>query len=421
LSLRLPRGAIPGDAIPGDSNPGGGVRLGLFWFVYLAGMGVFFPFASLYLRQRLGFGPAQVGTVLAMVPLAGMLTLPLWGQLADRSGSRRGVLALLAAGAAAGALVLGGLRGYPQMLLGVAAFAAFHASVFPMATAITLAQVGTDGYGRLRMWGTVGFLTLVVSFPALDPWLARITGRPASELGFMFPTVALLSILAAVLALGLPRSPALALKADPAAVRRLLRYGPMVRLLVFAFVTHSLIQGPIYLFPLYLASRGGDAALLGRTWILMLLLEIPLIAFSGRVQGWLGPRGLLRLGLGTEALRWLICGFTTHLPLVMAAQLLHGVGVAGILIGAPLYAERVTPQELRSTSQALVAMAGASAGAIVSTSTAGWLMEHVAVEAPYLAAGFGTAFLALFIRRILPDPRQAYGSAEPGGRIGASS
>ena len=376
-------------------------------------MGVFFPFSSLYLRQRLGFGPTQVGLVLAMVPLAGMLTQPLWGQLADRTGSRKGVLALLAAGAAAGALVLSGLRGYPQVLLGVAVFAAFHASVFPMTTAITLAQVGTAGFGRHRMWGTVGFLVLVVSYPTLDSRLARATGGQASELAFLFPTVAVLSLLAAALAMALPRSPALALRADSRSTRRLLSHGPMLRLLGFAFVTHVLIQGPIILFPLYLTSRGGDATLLGRMWILMLLLEIPLIAFSGKVLGWLGPRGLLRLGLGAEAVRWLICGFTTHLPLIAAAQLLHGVGVAGILIGAPLYAERVSPQELRSTSQALVSMAGASAGAIVSTSVAGWLMEHVAVEAPYLAAGFGAALLAFSIRHLLPDPRQPHGLEGP--------
>jgi len=373
-------------------------------------MGVLFPFSSLYLEQRLGFSPSQVGLVLAMVPLAGMVTQPFWGLLADRTGSRKGVLALLAVGAAVGALVLSDLREFPQVLVGVAAFAAFHASVFPMTTAITLAQVGATAYGRYRVWGTVGFLVLVVSYPALDSWLSRAIGGPSLELAFLFPVVAVLSLLAAALALILPRSRALAVRANPGDLPRLLRFGPMVRLLGFAFVAHCLIQGPIYLFPLYVSSRGGDATLLGRMWILMLLLEIPLIAFSGRVLGWLGPRGLLRLGLGAEAARWLICGFSTYLPLIAVAQLLHGLGVVGILIGAPLYAERVSPQGLRSTSQALTAMAGASAGAIVSTSFAGWLMENVAIEAPYLLAGFGTLILALTIRRLLPDPWLADGS-----------
>lgn len=395
---------------------GGIPRFSGFWFLYLGGMGIFFPFISLYLAEGLGFRPGQVGMLLAVVPLAGVLTQPFWGYLADRTGSRRGVLFLLSSGAASGAFLLSGLHSFVAVLLGIALFAAFHASVLPMATSVTLAHGGADVFGGVRMWGTVGFLVSVVSFPFLDRRLGAFLGREG-ELGSLFPAVAVMCLGAACLALALPRSRGLALKADPGEARRLLGRGPFVRLLILVWVTHSLIQGPIYLFPLFLSSRGGDATLLSRVWILMLLLEIPLIALSSRTSRRLGPRGLLRLGLTTEALRWTACALTSELWVIVAVQVLHGVGVAGILVGGPLYAERVVPRQLRSTGQALVSMAGPSAGAIASNVAAGWLMESVGMEAPYLLAGLGAGVLALTTRLWLPAPSDVQPAA--GGRIAA--
>jgi len=158
----------------------------------MGGMGVFFPFCGLYLRQDLGFSATQVGTLLAAVPLAGLLAQPLWGQLADRTGSHRVVLTLVSLGAALAALALCQQQGFPRVLSGLVAFAVFHTALIPMATAATLAQVGIASFGLFRMWGTVGFLVLVVSFP----WVSELSGHGGS-LALLFPVVALLYLAAA--------------------------------------------------------------------------------------------------------------------------------------------------------------------------------------------------------------------------------
>ncbi len=367
----------------------------------MGGMGVFFPFCGLYLRQDLGFSATQVGTLLAAVPLAGLLAQPLWGQLADRTGSHRVVLTLVSLGAALAALALCQQQGFPRVLSGLVAFAVFHTALIPMATAATLAQVGIASFGLFRMWGTVGFLVLVVSFP----WVSELSGHGGS-LALLFPVVALLYLAAAAWALVSPKSKTPKPQSRKGDVRRLLSHGPVVRLLAVSFVINLFIQGPIYLFPLYLSSRGGDASTVSRMWILMLVLEIPLIAFSSRIFRQLGPRGLLTLGLTTEAIRWTLCAMTTDLRIIAAAQVLHGVGVAGILVGAPLYLEHVAPVGLRSTAQALVSVAGMGGGAIVSNALAGWLMDQGSVEAPYALAGAGTLVLALSLRWLLPEPHR---------------
>lgn len=384
------------------------LRLSAFWFFFLGGWGVFFPYYSLYLSRELSLPASQVGVVMAVIPLLGLLAQPLWGQLADRTGSRRIVLAIVAAGAATAALGLVLPRGFWPAAAATGIFAAFSTSVPSMSNAVTLAGVGRQDigrYGRIRMWGTVGFLVMVIVFPRFLTAVgeASVPGG-GGGLAWMFPATAALLYPAALLALGLPETSALGLRSERGDLRRLLRHRPVFRLLVFVFLVHLFIQGPINLFPLYVSDRGGDASTVGRMWILMLLLEIPLIGFSGVTLRRLGARGLLRMGLATESLRWIVCAFAEDLAVAGAVQVLHGVGVAGILIGGPLYLEQSAPERLRSTGQALVASVTFGAGAILSNTAFGFLVERFGVSVPYAISGVGALLLAIGVRAYLPLP-----------------
>ena len=81
-------------------------RLSLFWFTYFCGLGVFFPYYTLYLHENAGLDGMQVGLVLATLPLVGAIAQPLWGYLADRTGARSRILILVAAGTAVGCAAL---------------------------------------------------------------------------------------------------------------------------------------------------------------------------------------------------------------------------------------------------------------------------------------------------------------------------
>src|SRR5690349_24975547 len=77
------------------------IPLTLFWFVYFGSLGIFFPYFSLYLRENAGLTGTEVGVILAISPLVGMVAQPFWGQLADRTGKRGRLLVLLTLGTAA--------------------------------------------------------------------------------------------------------------------------------------------------------------------------------------------------------------------------------------------------------------------------------------------------------------------------------
>jgi PPP family 3-phenylpropionic acid transporter len=384
--------------------------LALFWFLYTGALGIFFPYFSLYLRENAGLTPSQVGMVLAVGPLVGLVAQPLWGQLADRSGDRSRVLAALTFGTAVGFLALGGARGFAALVAASVLTAFFATSMIPMTVSVTLAQLrdaGRAAFGIARAWGTVGFLLLVVAFPmGLDRLASDAPAPPEGapsqpDLGWMFPASAAFAVAAALVSLLLPRGGAGARRAERGDARALLRHGPMLRLLVLSFGTYFFLQGPIHLFPLLVRELGGDIHTLSRLWILMLALEIPLVALSGATLARLGPRGLLAMALVASGLRWTVSAWTGDFRLFAALQLLHGPVVAGLL-GGPLYVEAAVPARLGSTGQALLAAVGVGLGGILSQLASGVLLEHGGARALYLASGLGALVLAALLPALLP-------------------
>ncbi len=394
------------------------VVMALVWFFVLGGLGIWFPFVSLYLHENAGLSGAQVGVVIALPPLVGLVAQPLWGQVADRTGSRARVLAGLALGAAAGYTLVGQASGVAAIAASVAGLALFSSALIPMAFAVTLALARAPDareVGLARATGTVGFLVTVVLFPlVLDAWqrsrgLAAGADPAVSEPGLeiMFPLAGAIVAIGALLALALPGDGGVELRAARGDWRALFRHAPYRRVLLFGFVAFLCMQGPQVMFPIFVRSLGGSIDSVSQMWILMLSLEIPLIAFSGLTLRRLGARGLLAMGVAAGALRWIVCGLAPELAWVWPFQILHGVVVAGLVIGAPLYVDAVVPERLRATGQGVYAMLAVSVGGILSNLGAGWLLEHVGPPAPYLVGGLGSLALLLALPVLLPEPHRS--------------
>lgn len=388
--------------------------LALFWFVYQGALGIFFPYYSLYLRENAGLSGAEMGWVLAAVPLVGMVAQPFWGQIADRSGARSRVLTVLAFGASFGYTALAGASGFLAILIATGILAAFTSALLPMTVSVSLAVVRAAGpyaFGLVRVWGTLGFLLLVVSFPPIlhrfqvAQGLTREAGGPSEPgLGLMFIATGALAFLAALISLALPREGVVALRASRGDWRSLLKNKALVRFLLFSLAAYFLLQGPMWLFPVYVRAHGGDLDTIRRMWILMLVAEIPLVISSGAGLKRVGARGLLSLGVLAGGLRWAVSGLIDNLYAIYAVQTLHGVMVAGIILGGPLYLDDVVPERLRSTAQGLLSMVGVGIGGIASNAVAGFLLEYGGADAPYVLAGLGSLVLGCLVRWILPAP-----------------
>jgi PPP family 3-phenylpropionic acid transporter len=189
-------------------------------------------------------------------------------------------------------------------------------------------------------------------------------------------------------------------------LRLLLRHRPYRRLLYVVFLAHLCLQGPILFFPVFIEARGGSIDTVSLMWIPMLMLEIPLIFLSGATLGRIGARGLLAVGVFADGFRWFVCSLSHSLPVLYVLQLLHGLVVAGLFVGAALYVESAVPERLRSTGQGLLGMVGVSCAGMFSSLCSGWLLEHLGPDAVYRIGGAGALLLGAALLFILPRPER---------------
>ncbi len=387
-------------------------QLSAYWFLVVGALGVFFPYFTLYLGENAGLSGSQVGLVAAALPLTAVFFQPFWGQVADRTGSRTRTLAFLALGTAAGYALLSLPRTFAGLLAVACALAVFSTSIIPMGVSVSLAlleQSRIAGFGRVRVWGTIGYLCTVVAMPHLLDWfqqrngmLARPGGPSEPGLELIFFVAATLVALGALVAWRLPRTGSVALRASRDDYLFLLRHPPYLRVLAFAFLSFLFVQGPMVHFPIYVRSRGGDMGVVSNMWVWMLLLEIPLVTYAGPLFRRLGPRVMVASGALAGGLRWLACFAFHDFNLIYPAQLLHALVVAGLLVCAPLYVEILIPERLRSTGQGLLMTLGMNIGGILSVTATGALMDRYGADFPLLLGGLGAVAVGCAAPLLLP-------------------
>jgi PPP family 3-phenylpropionic acid transporter len=388
-----------------------------FWFVYMGSVGIILPYYSLYLKENAGLSGIELGWVLAILPLVSIVVQPFWGQVADRTGARSPIVAFLCLGSALAYFALAGAEGFWVILLVTAVLAVFGTAVLPITVSVSLAilrDAGPHAFGFVRVWGTLGYFVSIVTFP----WIlnryqvargieSTATGDPEAGLGVMFILTGLLALIAALVGLLLPREGAVSTRAGRGDWRLLLRNDAYIRFLAFSFAAYLLSQGPMWLFPIFVRSRGGDIGTIRDMWVYMLIVEIPLILASGRALQRLGARGLLGIGVAVGGLRWILCAFVDDLHVLALVQTLHGVTVVGLLMGGPLYLDLIAPERLRSTAQSVLSMVGVGVAGIVSNLVSGWLLDSAGIDLLYAAMGLGSALLGCLAWWILPVPARS--------------
>jgi MFS transporter, PPP family, 3-phenylpropionic acid transporter len=399
------------------------IPLTLFWFVYFGSLGIFFPYFTLYLRENAGLSGTEVGVVLAISPLVGMIAQPIWGQIADRTGARSRTLAFLTLGTGFGYLGLGVATGFWPIVLATAMLALVGTAIFPLMTSVSLAilrDAGRHAFGRVRAWGTIGYFILIMAFP----WMlqsfpaplghgAAAAGVAQSGLGLMFPIIASLVLAAAFIAFFLPKKGVVGLRAGRGDWHELIGNRAFLRFLGFSLLAHFLMHGPMWLFPLFVRARGGDLTTIRNMWILMLLIEIPLVLSTGSGLKRLGARGLLAVGVLVGGIRWTLCALVSDPTLLFAVQALHGVTVVGLNLGSPLYLDVVAPEKLRSTAQGILSMVASGIAGMASNISAGWFIDRSGIDVLYLICGTGLLVLGGFAWWILPAAQKHSTDMEP--------
>jgi PPP family 3-phenylpropionic acid transporter len=367
---------------------------------YFAHIGFFNPYLPLWLKAQ-GL-PIVVISLLASVQSFTRVFAPYaWGALSDHTGERVKLLRISAAvalAASAGLWIEGG-----AWWIGVVLLLLFtHTSSMMSLTEAAMAHLvaGDWGrYGRIRLWGSAGFMITVF---AAGAWFERF-GMGS------FPAWAMVTLAGVLLCTwwlpNVREKPSHEHAAQPPIAEALRR--PAVRWFFASLFFHVMAHFAIYgFFSLYLDERGYSKAMIGALWAVSVIVEIGWFYAQGRLLGRFSmERWLVLCGAATAVRMAVTGGLADFLLVLFLAQALHAFTFASHHTACIAMVSKHFPGRLRGRGQALFTVIGYGFGGVLGVLAGGWIASRWGFEVMFgvaaLLGALATA-CALRVQRLEP-------------------
>lgn len=348
---------------------------------YFAHIGFFNPYLPLWLKS-LGL-PITVISLLASVQSLTRVFAPYaWGALSDHTGERVKLLrisALVALAASAGLWWPGGAWWIALVLL----LLFTHTSSMMSLTEAAMAHLvaGDWGrYGRVRLWGSAGFMVTVF---AAGAWFERfgMGSFPA------WTAVTLAGVLACTWWLPNVKEAAHHEHVQGEPILPVLRR-PAVRWFFASLLFHVMAHFAIYgFFSLYLDSLGYSKATIGALWAVSVVVEIAWFYVQGRFIGRLSMEKWLVVCAAATIVRMaMTAGLAGWLVALYLAQMLHALSFATHHTACIAMVSKHFPGRMRGRGQALFTVIGYGFGGVAGVLAGGAIADRWGFEPLYAAA-----------------------------------
>jgi PPP family 3-phenylpropionic acid transporter len=356
------------------------VLVALFYFFYFALIGVHIIFVPKILSMS-GMSSMEIGVILACAPLV-RFAIPFLFLRGFKLDSRTFYTSL-------SLMSIGAVGFYPALehfwaLLGVnILFGIGIALVLPYVEVIALERIGGERYGKIRLFGSLGFIAVAL---VLVRWLTS----PQVGIGFLIAMAVGTLIFGGIVGSWHRK--------HPSAQEEDTSFNPLPHLpLWIGFFLMQVSFGPFYnFFTIYATDHGISLESTVWLWGFGVAAEILMFYFQGpllRRNLWL----ILQLTAFITVARWLMVAlFPTSLPLLFLSQTLHAFSfalfhTAAISVLFSLYsARRLSQQFFFGISYGLGGFVGALGAGILYQYTPDYLFVGGALA----ALGAGVAFRA---------------------------
>lgn len=367
---------------------------------YFGHIGFFNPYLPLWLKAQ-GYALWIIGLLSALPSLTRVIGPYAWGWLSDHTGER---VRLLRYAALAALLVASILWWHPgTWLLALALFGMFlHTSaMMPMSEAALAHLVSVQGafdarrYGRVRLWGSLGFLVTVF---AAGAWFEA---RGLDD----FPGWTLTSLTLVVLSTwALPDLKEGGHADAPRVPLAPVLHQPEVRWFLASAFFHVLAHMGLYIyFSLLLDALGYSKTVIGLMWAASVVAEIGWFYTQGRWLPWLSLRGWLLACASVAALRMaLTAGGAAWWPVLLLAQLLHACTFATHHTVCIAWLSRHFPGRLRGRGQALYSVLAYGVPGVIGGTLGGVISGRWGLISVFWACA-GSALLAVACATRLRD------------------
>ncbi len=362
-------------------------------FAYFAYGGLFGTYAPLWF-QSLGYSTLAIGALASLQSSTRLFSPYAWGWLADHTGQRTQLLRLAVALALVFALGYFVSPAYGWIAAVTAALFVCTAGVIPISEA-ALAHLVSSGltldagrYGRVRVWGSIGFIVAVVGSGAL---LQSVGVR-----AFPWLLIALLGLLLiAALRLPVVVEAAHGSEAAPGALAVLRQ--PVVAWFFAGVFFTVLAHTSLYaFFSLYLVVLGYSKTAVGLVWAVGVMAEVVWFWFQGAWLARLSTHAWLTLAALVSTLRFAgIAAFGSVPVLLVLVQSTHALTFAAQHSSCIGVINRHFPGRLRGRGQALYTVLGYGASGVIGGLAGGAVSEVVGFAAVFWGASIAAAIGAL--------------------------
>lgn len=364
-------------------------RLSGFYLFYFASLGVMLPFWGPYLKAR-GFGPAEIGELMAVIMLSKLIAPNILGWIADHTGHRMPIVRLASLLSTLCFVGVFYAEGFWWLALVMMLFSFFWNASLPQFEAVTMSHLKDriQHYSRIRLWGSIGFILTV----GLLGMLLETRGVEVVP-----QAVLLLYIGIFLFSLIVPEKGALHPAVAQGSIMRVLRRPEVLALLVVTFLMQASHSTYYAFYSIYMEEAGYASSAIGELWALGVLAEVGIFLIMHRfLQRW-GARRVLIASLVIAVMRWTLVGLAPeNLPLVLLAQLMHAATFGTFHAAAIHLIHHYFVGRHQGRGQALYSSVSFGAGGAFGSLLSGYLWDGIGPAATYgVAAGY--ALLAVLV------------------------
>ena len=359
-------------------------------FVYVC-PAIYATFLSAYFT-RTGLSAGEMGILFSLSPLMYLMASPLWARLADRTGKRKQVLALVCTGSAVALLLLYRCRSFISTLAAMLLLNVFVTSLVPLSDSIVLMRSKALGipFSRVRLGGTLGYAIVVI----LCGFFLHGTGA------IMFPIAAASFLLYAALILTFPQESA----ADSSIAhhaRAPLSQGLLRQLqpefwfvLAFAFLGYTGLSVLSAYFGAFLVGLGYGHLEIAIASTFSALSEVPTLLLMHRLVQRQPIMRLLCLCCIAFALRLALISLGI-LPLIYAASTLQSVSYMPLYYCCVTYVSEHLPASQQSQGQSLLVLCQSGLGGLTGYLLGGQAVSTLGTTSTYRLFAMLLVFCAL--------------------------
>ena len=372
---------------------------GAFFFLYFAYIGLMSPYASLYFAE-LGFGAIEIAALMSMLQVTRILGPFSWGWLSDYLSNRVGIMRFCAVLACITFVAIFYLQEYIPLLIWMFVLHTILSSMVPLGEAATVHALYIDEsfyhrYGRIRLWGSIGFITMVLIAGEIFQWQGIV----------IFPWLGVAVLILLVINTFFLREPKI--ERQPLVrgeLRSVLRRSEVRWFLLSAF---AMIFGhaALYVFySLYLADLGYNKFEIGLFWTLGVFAEVVFFYLQSKVMARFSPTAILQVTFLFGVIRFVLIGYFASTSLLILAQLMHAASFAAHHSASTRLIQTWFAGPMQARGQALFTTIAYGFGGTLGGLCAGWIWDQLGPNQVFGMAALACALGWLAIYQVQSSP-----------------